>query len=92
MSAVGTLLGFVLLLFLIVMVVRAVLDWTGVLGAGGEGWVAQARQLSHTLTEPVIRPVRRVLQPVRIGSVQLDLAFTVVFVAALVLRSVAVSL
>jgi YggT family protein len=92
MSVIGTLLGFVLLLFLIVMVARAVLDWTGVLGAGGEGSVARARRLSHTLTEPVLGPVRRVLKPVRLGSVQIDLAFTVVFFAALVLRSVVVSL
>jgi YggT family protein len=92
MSAIGALLGFVLLLFLIVMVVRAVLDWTDVLGAGREGGAAKVHRLSHRLTEPVIGPVRGVLKPVRIGSVQLDLAFTVVFIAALVLRSVANSL
>src|SRR5439155_25847875 len=39
---------------------------------------SRARRLSHTLTEPVLAPVRRVLPPVRIGSVSLDLAFTVV--------------
>jgi YggT family protein len=36
--------------------------------------------------------VRRVLKPVRVGSVQIDLAFTVVFIVVLVLRSVALSL
>jgi YggT family protein len=92
MSLIGTLLGFVLLLFLIALVVRAVLDWTDVLGAGGRGWVDRARRLSHTVTEPVIAPVRRVLKPVRVGSVQLDLAFTVVFFAALILRSIVQSL
>lgn len=92
MGAIGALLGFVLLLFLIVMVVRAVLDWTDVLGTGGGGRTAKAREVSHRLTEPVIGPVRGVLKPVRIGSVQLDLAFTVVFIAALVLRSLANSL
>jgi YggT family protein len=40
----------------------------------------------------VIAPVRRVLRPVRIGSLSLDLAFTAVFVAVLILRSVALSL
>ena len=35
----------------------------------------------------MIGPVRRVLPPVRIGSVQIDLAFTVVFLATVVLRS-----
>ena len=92
MSFIGTLLGFVLLLFLIAMVVRAVVDWTDALRAGRGEWTDRARRLSHAVTEPVIAPVRRVLKPVRLGSVQLDLAFTVVFLAALVLRSIAVSL
>jgi YggT family protein len=87
MSVLGALLGFVLLLFLIVLIARAVLDWAGVLTPGTGGWVSKARDMSHRLTEPVIGPVRRVLKPVRIGGVQLDLAFTVVFVATLILRS-----
>jgi YggT family protein len=92
MSALGALLGFVLLLFLIVLIVRAVLDWAGALTPGGGGWVGATRELSHRLTEPVIAPVRRVLKPVRIGDVQLDLAFTVVVVATLILRSLVSSL
>jgi YggT family protein len=87
MSALGALLGFVLLLFLIVLIVRAVLDWTAVIRPGDGDWVSRTREMSHRLTEPVIHPVRRVLKPVRIGSMQLDLAFTVVFVATLILRS-----
>lgn len=86
MGAIGSILGFVLLLFLIALVVRAVLDWTAVLASGGEG-VARARELSHRVTEPVIGPVRRVLPPLQIGGVQLDLAFTVVLIATMVLRS-----
>ena len=35
MSVIGSLLGLILLLFLIVLVVRAVLDWTSVLASGG---------------------------------------------------------
>jgi YggT family protein len=86
-SAVGALLGFVLLLFLIVLIVRAVLDWTGVLNPGAGGWVSRSREISHRITEPVIAPVRGVLKPVRIGGMQLDLAFTVVFFATVILRS-----
>ena len=91
MSLIGSLLSLVLLLFLIALVVRAVLDWTSVLASGGQG-VARAREISHRVTEPVIGPVRRVLPPVRIGDVRLDLAFTVVFIATLILRSVVSSL
>jgi YggT family protein len=86
-SAVGALLGFILLLFLIVLIVRAVLDWTGVLNPDAGGWVIRTREISHRITEPVIAPVRGVLKPVRIGGAQLDLAFTAVFFAALILRS-----
>lgn len=85
-SVIGSLLGLVLLLFLIALIARAVLDWAGVLGAGGQG-VMRAREISHRVTEPVIAPVRRVLPTLRIGSTGIDLAFTVVFVATLVLRS-----
>jgi YggT family protein len=85
-SVIGSLLGLVLLLFLIALVVRAVLDWTSVLASGGRG-SARVREISHRATEPVIGPVRRVLPPVRIGDVQIDLAFTVVLVATVILRS-----
>ncbi len=87
MGFVGSLLGFVLLLFMIALIARAVLDWTGVLSSGGEG-VRRAREVSHRVTEPVIAPVRRVLKPVNLGGVQFDLAFTVVFIGTLILRSI----
>jgi YggT family protein len=86
-TIIGSLLSLVLLLFLIALVVRAVLDWTSALASGGRG-VARAREVSHRVTEPVIGPVRRALPPVRIGDVQIDLAFTVVFIATVILRSV----
>jgi YggT family protein len=91
MSLIGSLLGFVLTLFLIVLIARMILDWTRML-AGVPPWVSTARRLTHTVTEPVIAPVRRVLRPVRAGSIAIDLAFTVVFIAALILRAIAFSL
>jgi YggT family protein len=54
--------------------------------------VSRARALTHAGTEPVISPVRRVLPPVRTGGLSIDLAFTAVFVVALILRSIAFSL
>ena len=92
MSAIGSLLALVLLLFGLVMVVRLVVDWVAVLSSYRAGWLDTAGRLSHRITEPVIAPVRRVLPPVRLGSTSLDLAFTIVFVAVWVLRSIALSL
>jgi YggT family protein len=91
MELVGTLLGYVLTLFIVVMLVRLVLDWAGLV-TRGPTWTGRARVISHAATEPVIAPVRRVLRPIRAGGVSIDLAFTAVFVAALILRSVAFSL
>ena len=92
MSALGALLGTVLLLFELVLVARMVLDWVGVLAPGGSGGLLRVRRIAHSITEPVLAPVRRVLPPLRIGSFSLDLAFTVVFLAVLVLRGVVTSL
>ncbi|GAA3579720.1 YggT family protein [Amycolatopsis ultiminotia] len=91
MSLIGTLIGWVLTLFILVLVVRMVLDWTRLVSTG-PAWLGQARQLSHRATEPVIAPVRRVLRPVRTGGVSIDLAFTAVFVAALIVRTIAFAL
>ncbi|MGW7535795.1 YggT family protein [Amycolatopsis sp. NPDC054798] len=91
MSLIGTLVGYALTVFILVLVVRMVLDWTRLV-ATGPAWLGQARRISHRATEPVIAPVRRVLRPVRTGGVAIDLAFTAVFFAALVVRSVAFAL
>ncbi len=90
---VAGLIGFVLLLFELVLIARAVVDWAGVLSpVGGRSGLYQARRITHGITDPVIDPVRRVLRPVRVGSVSIDLAFTAVFFAVIVLRSVVVPL
>lgn len=91
MDFVGDLVGYVLTVFIVVMIARLVLDWVAVASVGPP-WVRRARQLTHRATEPVIAPLRRVMRPVRAGGIAIDLAFTVVFIAALILRSVAFSL
>ncbi len=91
MGIIGTLLGFVLTVFILLLVARMVLDWAGLLSSGSP-WVHRARAIAHAGTEPVIAPVRRVVRPVRAGGFSIDLAFTAVFVLALILRGVAFSL
>ena len=91
MSLIGALIGYALTAFILLLIVRMVLDWSGVL-ANGPQWASRARRFTHTWTEPVIGRVRQVLRPVRVGGVAIDLAFTAVFIAALILRSIAFSL
>jgi YggT family protein len=91
MDVIGDLLGWVLTLFLLVLIARLILDWVVVLSNPSRG-AYRARTLTHAVTEPVVSPLRRVLRPIRAGGVSIDLAFTVVFVLVLILRQVAFSL
>lgn len=91
MSIIGTLIGYALTVFILLLVARALLDWTGMV-ASGPGWAIRARTVTRTVTEPVIGPVRRRLRPMRAGGFSIDLAFTLVFVVAVILRSIAFSL
>ena len=59
MSALGDLLGWILLIFQLVLIARLVLDWVGVLSTGGAGWTRRARSVTHTVTEPVLAPAQR---------------------------------
>ena len=85
---VAALAGLVLGLFEIVLIARLVLDWVGVLApTGGGSTIRRAHTITHAMTEPIIAPVCRILRPIRIGSMSLDLAFTAVFLAVVVLRT-----
>ncbi|MEU7478047.1 YggT family protein [Lentzea sp. NPDC042327] len=84
---IGFVLGWLLTLFILVMIARMVVDWAVALRARG-AWVPKVQRVAYAVTEPVLSPVRKVLPPVRFGGFGLDLAFTVVFIAALVLRSI----
>lgn len=83
-----------LLLFQVALFARAALSWTVAL-AGPPARGSIRGQLSagiRTVTEPVLAPVRRVLPPLRLGSVALDTSFIAVFVAVVLLRRIVLSL
>ncbi|MFC9895714.1 YggT family protein [Nocardia sp. NPDC127579] len=86
MAFLGSLLGFVTSVFILLLIARMVLDWVMIL-ADRPQWAEKPRQLVTTLTEPVLAPVRKIIPPIRFGNTGLDLAFTVVFILALILRT-----
>ncbi|GAA0930652.1 YggT family protein [Pseudonocardia zijingensis] len=91
MTGIGALLGTVLLLFQIVLIARVVVDWVAALSSGPEPeWRRTAVRVTHAITEPVVAPVRRVLPPIRAGSIGIDLALIVVFLAVVLLRQVVI--
>lgn len=55
--------------FVYALIARAVLSWF----PAPTGLVSQFASFVHTITEPVLAPMRRVIPPLRIGGGMLDL-------------------
>jgi YggT family protein len=89
MGLVLAVVSLVLLLVQVLLIARAVLDWSVALAGPSAYGSVRARLTAgvYTVTEPLLAPVRRVLPPVRLGGVAIDLAFIVLFLAIVIIRS-----
>lgn len=41
---------------------------------------------AYTVTDPLIKPLRRVIPPISIGAIRFDVAFLIVFIAVMALQ------
>ena len=83
------LVSLLLLLVQLLLVARAVLDWTVALAGPSTAGSVRSRLTAGVtaVTEPILAPVRRIIPPLRIGGFAIDLAFIVVFFAIVLIRS-----
>jgi YggT family protein len=81
---VGPIIAWLLTAYLVVLVLRAILSWFPIRPGT---FFAGLNSLVFDLTEPVLRPVRRVVPP----AGMLDTSFIIVFFAIVILREVAAS-
>ncbi|BBE22474.1 YggT family protein [Arthrobacter sp. MN05-02] len=94
MSLVFALIYLVLMLFQLALILRIIYD--AVQGFARD-WRPQKLALVlasgvYSVTDPPIKALRRLIPPLRLGGVQLDLAFLVLFIVVLILMSVAAGL
>jgi len=90
-SAIFTILYFLLLLYFFVMWGRFVLD---IVQAYNRSWrprggMLVVSELVYTLTDPPIRAVRRLLPPLRMGPVALDFGWTIVMLVVIIAMTIA---
>ena len=90
MHVVGVVVEIVLWFFIALLWVRFVVDWVQVFA---RAWTPRGVLLVllegvYSITDPPIKALRRVIPPLRIGSVALDLSFLIVMVVAYVLLQV----
>ncbi|MBC7290125.1 MAG: YggT family protein [Actinotalea sp.] len=83
-------LAFVVFLFLILLFVRLALEWVQIFAREWrpKGVVLVLAEVTYTITDPPLRAVRRVVPPLSLGSIRLDLAFIIVFFATSILLNI----
>lgn len=76
-----TLLYYIVFIFFIVLIGRLVIDWIQVFARDWRphGVVLVVAEGIYSTTDPPLKLLRRLIPPLRIGQVQLDLAFIVLF-------------
>lgn len=94
MSLFFGILDLLLVLYILVLLVRLVLDWVQLFARSWRptGLVLVVANGAYALTDPPLRFLRRLIPPLRIGQVQLDLGFIILFIGVQILRAVVATL
>lgn len=87
-SAVLDIVCVILTIYWIILLVRVIVSWAFLFGFRPpySGPLRGGLNLLETLTEPVLRPLRALIPPIRAGGMGLDLSILIAFVILAVLR------
>jgi YggT family protein len=82
----GQIIEGVLWTFIGLLWIRFIVDWVQVFARSWEphGILLVLLEVVYSVTDPPIKALRRVIPPLRIGSIALDLSFIIVMVLAYV--------
>lgn len=91
MSGIGSIIATILWLYLLVLLARLVFDLIQSFSRDWEphGFLLLVAEAVYTLTDPPLNLLRKIIPPLRIGGVALDLAFLVLFILLQVAIAVA---
>ena len=80
-------LDLVLLLFFVLLLGRLILDWVQVFAREWrpEGVMLVIAEAVYTVTDPPLRALRKVIPPLSLGAVRIDLAFLVLMLGVSIL-------
>ena len=87
MLIVGQVIEGLLWFFIALLWIRFVVDWVQVFARSWtpRGPLLVLLEVVYSITDPPIKALRRVIPPLRLGSVSLDLSFLIVMIGAYVL-------
>ena len=94
MSLFWQIVSSVLLVFLVLLFARFIVDWILVLSRSWRpsGLMAAGLEVVYSTTDPPLKAVRKVIPPLNLGSIRLDLGFMVLLIAVVILRSITTQL
>ena len=86
---VAYILWWLLTIYIWLLLARVILSWVPMFAPGWtpKGPLLVIVELIYSLTDPPVRALRKIIKPVRMGNVQLDLSVLVLFVLLQVLLS-----
>lgn len=89
-----SLISFLLFLFFLFLIGRLVLEWIQMFARDWHprGPVLVIAEVVYSVTDPPVRAVRKVVPPLRLGGVQLDLSLLILLIVVSLLRGPGVSL
>ncbi|GAB4007585.1 YggT family protein [Nocardioides ultimimeridianus] len=89
MTVVGEIIEGTLFVFIGLLWIRLITDWVQNFARSWEprGALLVLLEGAYTVTDPPIKGLRRVIKPIRIGSVSLDISFILVMLVAYVALS-----
>jgi YggT family protein len=89
-SLVGQVLHGLLWAFIALLWIRFIVDWVQIFARSWSpsGPILVLLEVVYSVTDPPIKALRRVIPPLRLGSVALDLSFIIVLIAAYLLLNV----
>ncbi len=92
MRIVGTILYDLLYLAIIFVIARFIIDWVQLLARRWQprGFVAVLCEIVFSVTDPPLRLLRRVIPPIRLGGVMLDLSAMVLLLGLFIAQSIVV--
>lgn len=87
MHVVRTILGLVVLAFFVLLIGRLVLDWVQAFARDWRprGVVLVVAEAIYTVTDPPLKALRKIVPPLRIGQIAIDLAFMILFIVTVLL-------
>ncbi len=90
MLIVRQVLDLLLGIYLFILIGRLVFEWIQVFAREWRprGVLLVVAEVIYTLTDPPLRAIRRVIPPLRLGGVAIDLAFLVLILAVSILRGI----